>query len=280
MHCLAACVPGSAPPSPRTGRFGVVRFEKRGGKYVAVKRAVNGDDLHHEAALLRTLRHPHIPAFVAYRKGAITMESVGRQTLTDVVLDAPPGTERDARCHRACVCAASALAYVHARGVVHGDVKCDNVVVNAAGEGFLIDYNLACYAPVVRRAGTARYMAPEMFVERAWDGYGADVWSFGVLYFAVLFEWFPFQSGNACVCPRVAQFVQAADAEPATDVIARLWKEEAVRTAHGAARRAVLNATLRTVPATRMRMERVHALLLRAQHVHAGDVGGDADELP
>ncbi len=79
----------------------------------------------------------------------------------------------------------SALNFVHDLGVVHRDVKTENVLVSPCGATLkLSDFGLSKRLQRRRRTktvcGTLQYMAPEVLEERAY-GHSADWWSFGVL---------------------------------------------------------------------------------------------------
>ena len=59
-----------------------------------------------------------------------------------------------------------ALEFAHQRGFIHRDVKCDNIMVGAFGEVYLLDWGVALAAneerPVIEIVGTPSAMAPEM----------------------------------------------------------------------------------------------------------------------
>ena len=89
---------------------------------------------------------------------------------------------------------ADALAYAHAHGVIHRDVKADNVLV-ADGQAFLADFGIArAFAPHDPTAtatasfvalGTPAYMAPEQLVGGAIDQ-RTDIYGFGMLAYEML----------------------------------------------------------------------------------------------
>ncbi|XP_066329045.1 mitogen-activated protein kinase kinase 9-like [Miscanthus floridulus] len=95
--------------------------------------------------------------------------------------------------------ALAGLAHLHARSVVHRDVKPANLLVSAAGEVKIADFGIA---KVLSRAGdhcaayegTAAYMSPERFdTERHGhaDPCAADVWSLGVTVLELLMGRYP-----------------------------------------------------------------------------------------
>lgn len=96
----------------------------------------------------------------------------------------------------------STLQYCHGRGVMHRDVKLENVLLASQGSCTdikLIDFGIAALVPpggqpLTEFMGTPHYVAPEVI-----DGsYGpqADVWSVGVVLFALLSGLFPFGGKN------------------------------------------------------------------------------------
>jgi serine/threonine-protein kinase len=92
------------------------------------------------------------------------------------------------------------LAEVHARGVVHRDVKPGNVVVDRAGAPHLVDFGVAQATDLERLTlsgtamGTPAYFSPEQTSGRPVDG-KSDVYSLGVTLYEVLTGTVPFSDG-------------------------------------------------------------------------------------
>ena len=103
--------------------------------------------------------------------------------------------------------AATALAFMNAKGYVHRDVKPDNLLVNSAGELRLIDFALAqriqkpgLFSKLFRRRGktqgTRSYMSPEQIRAEPLDG-RADVYSFGCTAYELVTGRPPFRGATA-----------------------------------------------------------------------------------
>jgi serine/threonine protein kinase len=96
--------------------------------------------------------------------------------------------------------ALSGLAYLHARRVVHLDIKPANLLATTAGEVKVADFGIARVLPragdhCTSYAGTAAYMSPERFDPEAHGGHydpcAADVWSLGVTVLELLVGCYP-----------------------------------------------------------------------------------------
>ncbi|KAM3395451.1 mitogen-activated protein kinase kinase kinase 1 [Capsicum galapagoense] len=90
------------------------------------------------------------------------------------------------------------LKYLHDRNVVHRDIKCANILVDANGSVKLADFGLAKatkFNDVKSFKGTALWMAPEV-VNRKTQGYGlaADIWSLGCTVLEMLTRRFPYSN--------------------------------------------------------------------------------------
>lgn len=97
---------------------------------------------------------------------------------------------------------ARALAYVHERGICHGDLKPSNVLMGPEGQPLLLDFNLALAEQIAnpRIGGTLPYMSPEQL--RATDTSSgikfssydarADLFSLGVMLYELLSGKHPF----------------------------------------------------------------------------------------
>src|SRR5256886_258696 len=151
------------------------------------------------------LSHPHIiPIFTVDEVGEFVffaMAYVAGETLTErVVRRGPLAPSEAARVLREI---AWALAYAHSQGLVHRDVKPDNIMLEeASGRGLVADFGIAGQ---VRGAagldggeviGTPEFMSPEQALGEHVDA-RSDLYALGVVGFFALSGKLPFEAGKA-----------------------------------------------------------------------------------
>ncbi|KAK6851238.1 AGC/YANK protein kinase [Apiospora arundinis] len=84
-----------------------------------------------------------------------------------------------------------ALRYVHGQGIIHRDVKPDNVLLDADGHVHLTDFNVASDVipgkVLTSKSGTLAYLAPEVYAGKGYT-VTADWWSLGVLFYECIYN--------------------------------------------------------------------------------------------
>jgi serine/threonine protein kinase len=97
---------------------------------------------------------------------------------------------------------ATALDYAHRRGIVHRDIKPDNVLFDEDGHALVTDFGIAetrsqgRLTATGRAMGTPHYMSPEQAMGKLVDG-RSDVYSLGVVMYEALVGFPPFDGPDA-----------------------------------------------------------------------------------
>lgn len=155
---------------------------------------------HREAQAMAHLNHPSIVAIHDVMEGEIPffiMEYVkGRPLREEIAMGKGMEPTRVLRIgQRLC----EAFAYAHSKGIIHRDIKSDNVFLRDGDEVTVLDFGLAKIENAERLTrmgnamGTVAYMSPEQFRGEAVDA-RSDVFSLGVLVYEMLAGHRPFLS--------------------------------------------------------------------------------------
>ncbi|TFK80522.1 Pkinase-domain-containing protein [Polyporus arcularius HHB13444] len=191
------------------GTYGKVRMgtHRLTGTRVAIKQipkamsAALTREIHHH----RQLHHPHVTQLyeVIATESSIWLvtELCSGGELFDYLAEKGRLSEDEARILFGQLCLA--VAYVHGKGIVHRDLKLENVLldekcrVKLGDFGFTREFEKGSLLETF--CGTTGYAAPEMLMAKKYLGPEVDVWSLGVILFTLLTGTLPFDDDDESV---------------------------------------------------------------------------------
>jgi len=92
------------------------------------------------------------------------------------------------------------LNYLHSIQIAHRDIKCENCLIGMDGTLKLGDFGLARKVKngelSTTFCGSSDYAAPELFRQREYDPFPADIWSCGIVLFVMLSAELPFDNNS------------------------------------------------------------------------------------
>ena len=175
-----------------------------------------------EAEAASQLCHPHICDIVDYGEVDdsvyLVMPFLAGGSRADVLV-----RDRTVPPDRAAAISAqvsTALDYAHRRGIVHRDVKPDNVLFDEDGNALLTDFGIATarfhsrLTATGRAMGTPHYMSPEQAMGKLVDG-RSDVYAVGVMLYEMLLGFPPFDGADSYSIG----YKQVHEVPPAPDVV-------------------------------------------------------------
>ncbi|KAM0786023.1 hypothetical protein ACM66B_006838 [Microbotryomycetes sp. NB124-2] len=194
------------------GEFGKVKLgihSERWGEDVAIKlikrgnvdTAQRGEKVRREIEVLKAVRHPNIvrlyDVIETEKYIGIVLEYASGGELFDHILAHRYLKERDAA--RMFAQLISGVAYLHAKGVVHRDLKLENLLLDRNRNCIITDFGFAnrfrdaTVDLMTTSCGSPCYAAPELVVQDGkYIGTAVDVWSCGVILYAMLAGYLPY----------------------------------------------------------------------------------------
>ncbi|RKP35035.1 kinase-like domain-containing protein, partial [Dimargaris cristalligena] len=160
-----------------------------------------------EFCISSTMRHPNIVETVdlvqdQQQRWCQVMEYCPGGDLYTVIREGNmAGPEIDC-CFRQMV---QGVAYLHSMGVAHRDIKPENLLVDAYGHVKITDFGVAdvfrmCWENTTHMSrgfcGSEPYIAPEQFSGKPYDARKVDVWSCGVVLYAMYCKGVPFRTAT------------------------------------------------------------------------------------
>ena len=92
------------------------------------------------------------------------------------------------------------VEYIHSKGIAHRDLKPENLLLDKDKKIKIIDFGLSNYFDGIQKletpCGSPCYASPEMVGGNKYNGFFIDVWATGIILFAMLCGYLPFEDDN------------------------------------------------------------------------------------
>jgi serine/threonine protein kinase len=178
-----------------SGTHGTVYLSKWRGLDVAVKKltGINKErvleEFKNEIGILGKLRHPNILLFMGactdQEHMVIVTEYLEGGNLYDLMKKVSFDLKMSVKLSKQI---AFGLNYLHLRGIIHRDLKAENLLVDRYFNVKLCDFGLSCIKPtggLKRRTGSPVCVAPEMWMGNSYDE-KVDVYSYSITVWEIL----------------------------------------------------------------------------------------------
>lgn len=164
------------------------------------QRAVLEEQFNSEVAFLSRLYHPNIVQFIAACKKppvyCIITEYMSQGTLRMYLNKKDPYSLSAETILKLALDISRGMEYLHAQGVIHRDLKSQNLLLNDEMRVKVADFGTSCLETKCQATkgnkGTYRWMAPEMTKEKPYTR-KVDVYSFGIVLWELTTCLLPFQ---------------------------------------------------------------------------------------
>lgn len=173
-------------------------------KYIRKSKIHDEHDLNRirrEIKIMSSLRHPHIiqvhEVFENKDKIILVMESADGGELYDYINNRHL-TEKDAR--RVFRQIVSAVKFCHQNGIVHRDLKLENILLDHDNNAKIADFGLSNFYNhtdmLKTYCGSPLYASPEIVNGSPYYGPEVDCWSLGVVLYTLVYGTMPFDGSN------------------------------------------------------------------------------------
>ena len=153
-----------------------------------------------EINILKILKHPNIVKYINVienrRNTHLIMEHGGKNNLKDLIDKKKITRSLAINFFKKIV---DAVSYIHSLGIVHRDLKVENITINKQNEVKLVDFGFAVKhngKKLKDILGTPNYMGPEISLRKDYNGEANDVWALGVIFYFMITGKYPFTGKN------------------------------------------------------------------------------------
>jgi serine/threonine protein kinase len=155
--------------------------------------------IHREADLMKKIDSPYVVKFIEMientRNIHVVMEYAGRHSLKDYLATKEGEKLKISELRQLLYNILLGLQAIHSIGIIHRDLKIENVVMNSIDTPKIVDFGFAReIGTQMGVCGTLNYMAPELVEKHSTKKQSdkTDVWAMGVIFYYTFLKKFPF----------------------------------------------------------------------------------------
>lgn len=172
-------------------------FDKARLKSEAAKRKI-----FQEVRILKMLDHKNITSLLEVFENKkyffFVMDYAEEGDILQLLKEKGPLTEDFAR--YLVIQVIEGLKHCHKRGVLHRDIKLDNVLLASDYVAKVCDFGVSCILKkgqvLYEQCGTPAYIAPEVISGDGYSSFQPDLWNMGIMLYAMVTGTVPFKSNN------------------------------------------------------------------------------------
>ncbi|KAL2871542.1 serine/threonine-protein kinase [Aspergillus lucknowensis] len=180
----------------------IAAMDKSAGNFTGTGARQMPSGIEREVVIMKLIEHPNVISLydVWENRGELylVLEYVEGGELFDYVSNNGPLPEEEAvRLFRQVI---AGLGYCHRFNICHRDLKPENILLDGDHNVKLADFGMAALQPAGHwlntSCGSPHYAAPEIIYGRKYRGDKADIWSCGIILYALLTGFLPFDGGD------------------------------------------------------------------------------------
>ncbi|RMZ91980.1 hypothetical protein DV736_g799, partial [Chaetothyriales sp. CBS 134916] len=239
-HCLTGQVAAVKIVSKKSAAMvqsaSMARMDKDSGIPInAAGRRTMPFGIEREVVIMKLIEHPNVINLydVWENRGELylVLEYVQGGELFDYVSSNGALPEEEAvRLFRQII---AGLSHCHRYNICHRDLKPENILLDANRNVKLADFGMAALQPrdkwLNTSCGSPHYAAPEVILGHQYRGDKADIWSVGIILFAMLNGFLPFDGGDLPTTLRLVKkgeyFLPPTQSVEASDLIQRVLQK-------------------------------------------------------